>query len=72
MIDHSYTIANTPLSMAVADLGEVPRGTSFPLLFLDQTEARTAQKNFFGDGAPPPLSQGLDDWVPPYLKVWIR
>ena len=33
-------------------------------LFLDQTEARRAEKNFFGT-APPPLSQGLDDRVPP-------
>ena len=43
-----------------------------PPLFLNQTEARRAQKNFFGDrlpppflrvwmtGPPPPLSQGLD------------
>ena len=43
-------------------------------LFLDQTEAQRAQRNFFGDkptsylrvwmSAPPPL--------PPYLKVWIH
>ena len=32
----------------------------------------TAEKNFFGDQhPPPPISQGLDDWPPPYLKVWI-
>ena len=31
-----------------------------PSLFLDQTEARKAEKNLFGDRAPP------------YLKVWIR
>ena len=37
--------------------GDVP-----PPLFLDQTEARGAEKNFFGD--PPPLSQGLDDPPP--------
>ena len=29
-------------------------------LFLDQTEARRAEKPFFGDH-PPPLSKGLDD-----------
>ena len=34
--------------------GDVP-----PPLFLDQTEARGAEKNFFGD--PPP----------PYLRVWM-
>ena len=32
--------------------GDVP-----PPLFLDQTEARGAEKNFFGD-------------PPPYLRVW--
>ena len=38
-----------------------------PLLFLDQTEA---EKTFLETG--PPLSQGLDERVPPpYLKVWI-
>ena len=30
-----------------------------PPLFLDQTEDRRVEKNFFGD--VPPLSQGLDD-----------
>ena len=55
--------------MAVTDLGEVP-GRLGPPLFLDQTEARRAEKNLFGDC--PPLFQGLDDRAPPYLKVWIR
>ena len=31
-------------------------------LFLDQTEARGAEKSFFRPGTP--LSQGLDDWSP--------
>ena len=39
---------------AVADPGEGP--TSLPL-FLDQTEARRAEKNFLGD-RPPPLISG--------------
>ena len=43
--------------MAVADLAEVPRGLG-PPLFLDQPEARRAEKNYFGDR--PPLSEGLD------------
>ena len=62
------------LYITVADLGEElgrPR-----LLSYSQTKLRQlpkGRKNFFGDRAPPPLSQGLDDWVlPPYLKVWIR
>ena len=38
-------------------------------LFLDQTEAQRAEKNFLGD-RPPRLSKGLDN-PPPYLKVWI-
>ena len=33
-------------------------------LFLDQTEARRAEKPFFGD-QPPPLSKSLDDPPPP-------
>ena len=36
-----------------------------PSLFLDQTEARRAEKNCFGHRPPPPLSQGLD----PALKT---
>ena len=52
-------MANTPLSMAVADLGEVPEGAGPPLLF-DQTEAQRAEKNYFGDSPPPP-----------YLRVWM-
>ena len=37
-----------------------------PLLFLDQTKARRAEKGFLGATAPPPpLSQGLDDPPPP-------
>ena len=45
----------------MADLGE---GTLCPLLFLDQTEAQRAKKNFFG-GTWPPLSKVLDDPPPP-------
>ena len=40
-----------------------------PLLFLDQTEARRAEKVFWRP--PPALSKGLDDRPHPYLKVWI-
>ena len=36
-----------------------PRGLC-PPLFSDQTEARRAQKKFFGD-QPSPFSKGLDD-----------
>ena len=49
------------LRITVADTGEAPP------LFLDQTEARRAQKRFFGDRplSPPPPP-------PLFLKVWIR
>ena len=40
----------------MADRGEGP-----PPLFLNQTEARRAEKVFFETAPPPPLSQGLDD-----------
>ena len=63
-------IGNTP----VADPGEWPGGRR-PPLFLDQIEARRAEKNFGGDRSspylrvwmtapPPPLSQGLDPYHP--------
>ena len=45
-----------------ADLGEGPGGPRAPL-FLDQTEARRAEKKRFLEIAPP-LSQRLDD--PPH------
>ena len=45
--------------------GDLPPPTP---LFLDQTEARGAEKKFFW--RPSPLSQGLDDPPPPsFLKV---
>ena len=48
------------------------RGAHPPLLILDQTEVRRAEKNFF-ETAPPAF---LRVWGPPpsspYLKVWIR
>ena len=50
----------------VADPEERPGGPASPL-FLDQNEARRAEKKFFGDLAPH-LSQGLDDRRPPSLS----
>ena len=52
---------------AVVDRGEgpgvpPPPGSRPPPLFLDQNEARRAEKMFFWDWLPPS----------PYLKVWIR
>ena len=56
------------------------RPLSAPPLFLDQTEARRAEKNFLGD-CPPPPPPYLRVWMtararprplPPYLNVWIR
>ena len=41
------------------------RGARPPPLFLDQTEARRAEKDFFLDRPPPLLSQGLDDHPAP-------
>ena len=49
---------------AVADPGKGP-GAPPPPLFLDQTEARSAEKIFWGDRAPLPLSKGLDRPPPP-------
>ena len=38
-----------------------------PLLFLEQTEARRAIKNF-GETGSPYLSKGLDDRAPPLIS----
>lgn len=46
------------------------RGPRVPPLFLDQTEARGAEKDL--ETAPPPLSQGLYDRPPAYLNVCIQ
>ena len=51
------------------DLGE-EHGGADPPLFLDQNEARRAEKIFF-EACPHPLSRGLDDRASPYVKVWI-
>ena len=49
--------------------GGAQRGPAPTPLFLDQNEARIAEKSF---ESAPPLSQGLDEPPPPYLKVWIH
>ena len=46
------------MNITVADPGEGPGGGPVPPLFLDQTEAQRAEKNFF-------------QTVPPYLRVWM-
>ena len=50
-----------PPNTIVADPGQGPGPPGPPFLFLGQTEAQRAEKNFF-ETAPPP---------PPDLKVWI-
>jgi len=41
--------------------GGVGEARAQPPLFLDETEARRAEKTFFETGAPLPLSLGLND-----------
>ena len=52
----------------MADPGKGPVGPE-PPLFLDQTEAQRAERNFLRDPAPESLSQRLDvyDRSPPLL-----
>ena len=54
--------------LTVADPGEEPGWPGSPL-FLDQNEARRAEKIFFETAPPPPSSQGLDDLQSPPLPL---
>ena len=54
----------------VADPGGGPGGAWHPPLFLDHTEARRAEKNFF-DTRPPPLSSGSEGLDPPLPSTHI-
>ena len=47
--------------------GQVPA----PYFFFSKMRPEGPKKFIFETGAPPPLSQCLDDH-PPYLMVWIR
>ena len=59
-------------SLAVADLGEGPRGPNPHPLFLDQPEAQRAEKKCFWRLPPRPLlCHNLDDRAPPYLRASI-
>ena len=53
MIDHSYSEYSSLYGSGESRGGARDSG---PHLYLDQTEARRAEKNLFGDR--PPLSQG--------------
>ena len=49
------------------------RGPGDPPPYFSTKLRPEGQKKLFGDRPPtPPLSQGLDDRAPLYLKVWIR
>ena len=47
-------------------------GSPASRLFLDQTEARRAEKIFLRPGPPLPYLRVWMTPLPPYLKVWIR
>ena len=60
------TNINRPIPFVIQSGGSRggTRGGPAPPLFLDQTEARRAEK-FFWETGPPSLCQGLDYWAPP-------
>ena len=60
------TNINRPIPFVIQSGGSRggARGGPAPPLFLDQTEARRAEK-FFWQTGPPSLCQGLDYWAPP-------
>ena len=47
-------------------------GPGPPPSFVDQIKVRRADNKTIVKPPPSPLSQGLDDPPPPYLKVWTR
>ena len=63
-------MANTPLSMAVADLGEVPEGAG-PPYYLTRLRPKGPKKIIL-ETAPPPYLRVWMTGPPPYLNVWIR
>ena len=67
------TNINRPIPFVIQSGGSRggARGGPAPPLFLDQTEARRAEK-FFGRPAPPPYVRVWITGHPPYLKAWIR
>ena len=67
----SLVSALTPVRNPGEELGGI--GLSPPHLFLDQTEAQIAEKNFLGTNPPPPQPLYLRVWMTaaPYLKVWM-
>ena len=71
----SQTILLPIGGVSLADPREGRGGSDPPTLFLEQIEARRAEKYiFFGDRGPPPLSEGLDPSVNSPLvgdKPWM-
>ena len=69
----AFSSAQKPYRIAVADPAERPEGVwgRGGALFLDQTEARRAEKNVFVTSPPPhpPLSQGLN---PPLERASVH
>ena len=57
---HSRSFLENHTQFPVEDPGEGPASPNF-----------YAKKIFFGDRPPLPLSKGLDERAPPYLKDWI-
>ena len=63
-----WVVSNKIHCTQVVDPGEGPGGPR-PPLFLDQNEARRAEKKLFWGWAPT-LSQGMDDCPPPPPLIW--
>ena len=66
-ITNSSPFVDSTFTWPVAGPGEGSGGLAPTSLFLDKTDARRAEKNFFWRPLPP-LSKGLNDRPPPLIS----
>ena len=71
MVDRVRVLNKGLLSTVTQQSRGGARGTRLPPYFWTKLRPQGPKKRLLRP-PPSPLSQGLDDRPPPYLKVWIR